>query len=696
MIYGEKNMAKKKSSKKSISAKSMKAVGKGAKGKKAASSKGIPLPPGPVGQQKLPPELEKKIKKMQAKLDKFKEKVLAKFGDYIVGITVLPPEKPRAPGKAGMPGAPLPPGVAPGAYPPMGYPMQGQVGAPGVMQAAAGKQAGKGKAPAKDGGVKPEERIDLMIVVDDTTSKKMSKDQLHRKFSTIIDQMAVDIDKKMFTQSVLLTDLWQNSYDGKYDLNKLIAMSHAIYDKGMLAAIKIAEIHKSMVIKKFEKYILSYVLAGSLTQGRATATSDIDVWIVIDDTDVKKMSRIELKDKLRSIIIGMGLDAGDITGIKNKLNIQVYILTDFWDSLKEANPIIFTLLRDGVPFYDRGIFMPWKQLLRLGKIKPSREAIDIFMNSGRQVVKRLENELRKIGMEDFYYATLTPSQAALMLYGMPPPTPRETVDIMEEVFVKKEKLLEKKYVDILRKNIKIRKDLEHGSKKTFTGKELDAMIKDAKAYLERIEKLFEQIQAKHDKKTILHLYDEVVTIIRDIMRIEDGGKGKIAEKDIAKVFEKELVTPGKIPSKYLRDVKDVLSAKKKFDSGKLSKAEIEKTRKVAVVLIRFLVEYMQRRRGRELERAKIRVKHGSKFGEVTLLGDEAFIIYDIDARDKLEVTKCKVNKDGSLGTPKKSDLEEFEKALAAVNFPQRVFIKGPIFDDLQRMFGKDVEVLLHY
>ena len=156
----------------------------------------------------------------------------------------------------------------------------------------------------------------------------------------------------------------------------------------MLAAIKIAEVHKTMVLKKFEKYILSYVLAGSLTQGRATATSDIDVWIVIDDTDVKKMSRIELKDKLRGIIIGMGIEAGELTGIKNKLNIQVYILTDFWESLKEANPIIFTLLRDGVPFYDRGIFMPWKQLLRMGHIKPSREAIDFFISTCHPNIKK--------------------------------------------------------------------------------------------------------------------------------------------------------------------------------------------------------------------------------------------------------------------------------------------------------------------
>ena len=250
---------------------------------------------------------------------------------------------------------------------------------------------------------------------------------------------------------MLLSELWQNCYDGKNELLQLIAMGAPIKDTGMLSAIKIAEIHKNMILKKFEKYIVSYVLAGSLVQGKATPTSDIDVWIVIDDTDVKKMTRAELKDKLRAIIIGMGIEAGEMTGIKNKLNIQVYILTDFWDSLKEANPIIFTLLRDGVPFYDRGVFMPWKLLLKMGKIKPSAEAIDMFMGSGEQMLTRVHQKLNDIGMEDIYYALLTPSQAAIMLFGLPPPTPRETPQVMRDLFVKKEKLLESKFVDTLQK-----------------------------------------------------------------------------------------------------------------------------------------------------------------------------------------------------------------------------------------------------
>jgi uncharacterized protein (UPF0332 family)/predicted nucleotidyltransferase len=473
----------------------------------------------------------------------------------------------------------------------------------------------------------------------------------------------------------------------------VIAMSAPIYDTGMLSAIKIAEIHKSMVLKKFEKYIVSYVLAGSLVQGKATPTSDIDVWVVIDDTDVKKMTRVELKDKLRAIIIGMGLEAGEVTGIKNKLNVQVYILTDFWDSLREANPIIFTLLRDGVPFYDRGIFMPWKQLLKMGKIKPSQEAIEMFMSTGEQMLERVKFKLKDIGMEDIYYALLTPSQAALMLFGIPPPAPKETGPMMRDIFVKKEHLLEEKFVDILENTVKIRKDIEHGTKKELTGKEVDDLLHDADEYLKRIKKLFEEIDKKKEKDDIVHSYETVVTIIRDTLKLEGIEKAK--DIDIVKIFESELVHQGKVPEKFLRVLNIIVKAKKDYDANKLTKTEIEAVKKNYRELVKFLVEYMQRKRGRELERTKIRVKHGDRFGEVILLGKLAFIIYDVDHEEK-EITRARIEDDGSLSGIEKSSFEDLERAISQVEIPSKVFIKQAIFGDLKKIFGKDVEVLVNY
>ncbi|MGM5488157.1 MAG: nucleotidyltransferase domain-containing protein [Nanobdellota archaeon] len=579
----------------------------------------------------LPKETQEKIKSMQGNLDKFKNQLIEKFKQYINGIALLPPSK------------------------------------------------------------EEKDKVNVLVLVDDTDSIKMSKEELREKLSKRINEQAEAIDKSLTPQLVLLSDVWQGCYDAKYEVLQMIAASAPVYDTGMLSAIKISEIHKSMVLKKFEKYIISYVLAGSLTQGKATPESDIDVWIVIDDTDVKKMTRAELKDKLRSIIIGMGIEAGDMTGIKNKLNVQVYILTEFWDSLKEANPVIFTLLRDGVPFYDRGMFMPWKNLLKMGKIKPSSEAIDMFMHSGEQMLQRVRMKIKEIGMEDTFWAILTPSQAALMMYGVPPPTPRETPDLMHDIFVKKEKLLEEKYVKVLRKNIQVRKDLEHGTLKEISGKEVDELLKNADDYLKRIRQLFEEIETRKEKEAILHVYDTTVTIIRDVLKME--GIERVSDVEIVKIFEDELISQGKIPAKYLRILNEIIQAKKDYDDNKLTKAEVEKVRKSSNEFIRFLVEFMQRRRGKEIEQAKIKVKHGNKYGEVLLLDETAFITHDIDAEER-PISKATIGKDGELTEVSQSSLEELEKALSKAKIPPRVFIKERMFENLKEIFGQDIEVLV--
>ncbi|MEM4711095.1 MAG: nucleotidyltransferase domain-containing protein [Candidatus Woesearchaeota archaeon] len=594
--------------------------------------------------QGLSSEEQKKLAEIKGKIDRFKNKIMEKFSDYILGIALMPPPKPEK---------------------------------------------------DEEGNEKPidKNKIYILVLIDDTDSTKMSKEELKDKLSTIMNSTAKEVDKNLEIETLLLTELWQSCYDAKYDLLETIALSFPVFDKGMLAAIKIAEVHKGMVLKKFEKYIVSYVLAGSLVQGRATNKSDIDVFIVIDDTDVKKMTRAELKDKLRAIIIGMGIDAGKMTGIENKINIQVYILTDFWENIKEANPVIFTFLRDGVPFYDRGIFMPWKQLLQMGRIKPSPEAIDMFMHSGEQIIERVNLKLSEIATDDFFWATLTPTQAAIMLYGLPPPTPKESPEVIRDIFVKKEKMLEEEYVQMLEGIIKLRKELEHGDRKKVTGKEIDKLLEDSSKYLKRMNELFKQIEELKEKEGMIHNYESVVTVVRDTLRLE--GLEKISDTEILKAFELHLIHKGHVPEKYLRILKDVIKAKKDYESGRLTKTEIHQINKDSRELIRFLIEHIQRKKSRELEKVRIRVKHGNDFGEVIILEDTAFIIHNLNDENK-EVSKAKVTETGHFIDIKESSLEELEHAIANVEIPKKTFIKESIFENLKGIFGKDVEILINY
>ncbi|TSC71308.1 MAG: hypothetical protein G01um101448_1235 [Parcubacteria group bacterium Gr01-1014_48] len=244
------------------------------KSEKKAQETNLPLmlPPD------IPDDVKKKLEELRKDVDKFKDEVLKKFDKYIIGMALFPPEK----------------------------------------------------------NAKPEDKdnINIFVLVDDADSKTINKKELGDKIFSVVDKQAQDINKKIMPQVMLISELKESMYDGKYDLLQLIGMSAIIHDRGMLGALKVSEIHKSMSIKKFERYVLSYVAAGSLFRGDANP-HDIDVFIIIDDTDVKRMSRLELKDKLRSIILSMGGEASQIAGVKAQFHIQTYILTDFWDNIKK-------------------------------------------------------------------------------------------------------------------------------------------------------------------------------------------------------------------------------------------------------------------------------------------------------------------------------------------------------------------------
>ncbi len=588
----------------------------------------------------LPDAVKQRFEEVKKKLETFKDKTLEKFDKYILGISLLPPEK--QPFEGPPPAAATPP--------------------PGPEQKS--------------------DELNILVLINDSDSEKMSKFELREKMFTVLDKIAADIDKSFKPEVMLLTELRESLYDAKYEILRLIGMSAPIYDpKDLLAALRISEVHKSMVIKKFEKYVVSYVAVGSLFRGDAKS-NDIDVAVIIDDTDVKKMSRAELRDKLGAIIRSMGYEASSITGVKKSFHIQVYILTDYWESIKEANPVIFTFLRDGVPLYDRGTFMPWKLLLEQGRIRPSPEAIDLFMDMGKRLIERAKGRMIGIVAEDIYYAALNPSQAALMLYGIPPPTPKETVKLLEDIFVKKEKLLEMKYVNTLEKIRKCYKDIEHGTIKDITGKEIDQMLQETEDYLKRIDHLFKQIEKQADKKAVEEFYSTFAKAVNDVLATENI----IANKDLEKDF-KLLVKKNIIPKTFEKNLEAVVGLKKK----KLTRFEQNKVIRENTFLIRILFEHIQRKKALELERAKIRVKYGEKFADVYLLDKVAYLVEDADGTEK-RINKALLTKEGGLENIQESNLNELETALTAVPIPQKVFIKEKIFEDLRKLYGEDIEI----
>ncbi|MAG10984.1 hypothetical protein CMI44_01595 [Candidatus Pacearchaeota archaeon] len=425
-----------------------------------------------------------------------------------------------------------------------------------------------------------EKHMHLYMIIPEEKVKEIPK-----MTQEIVKQIEF-LKQKIWVQIKTPVDIWEMCLDSKFDLTGAIAMSFPLSDKGFLGGLRMIEIHKSLVLQKFEKYVVSYIFTGSFIRGEATPVSDIDVTIVINDTDVKRMSRVELRERLRSIIYQYVAEATVLAGVKNELHIQTYLLTEFWDSVKDASPVIFTFIRDGIPVYDKQTFLPWKALLKMGKLRPSPESIDLFMKTAERA-KEMANKRLVEAMVDIYYGVLNPSQALVMLYGLPPPTHKETSGLMEDIFVKKERMLKKSEIFILEKMFKLFKEYERDTKFKISGKEIDELVKKTDAYLKVLKELRKQIEKRFQEKTIEQIYEDVFGLLKAAI-------GKKAQAVMISEFEKDFVKKGKFTAQHLRILKDVVKARADFKKGKLNSHKVEEARKNAGILINDLIEYNQR------------------------------------------------------------------------------------------------------
>jgi len=522
------------------------------------------------------------------------------------------------------------------------------------------------------------ELIHILTIVPESQYKKIGEIKLEAI------NLAKKINDKFWVHILTPIDFWNLGLDSKFEVMEALAMSYPILDKGFLGSVRVAQIHKSLVLKKFEKYVTSYVVGGSLTRGETVKTSDIDVFIIIDDTDVKRMPRMELKEKLRGIIYSYIGEAEAISGVKNKLSPQIYLMTEFWEAVKDAHPVMFSFIRDGIPLYDRGAFLPWKSLLRMGKIKPSPEAIDMFMSSGDKIKDIVNKKLFDIATLDLFWGVSTPTQGLLMLYGQAPGNVYDTVKAFRETFVIKESLIEAKYADIL-DNIAIKhfKGMEHGKIKPgdITGEQADKLTKDALDYIARLKELREQIEKRIQEKSIDQIYKDTFGMIGNLLK-------KKSEVTILKEFESKIIKEGKFPPRFLSNLKFIAKTKrdiekqqqvkkttKKKDNLTFKQSQhVDQARKYASEITTALIEHTQRCELASLEKSRFQIKSHDIQAEVFFL------------KNTFLVQQSKIQKISKDSLVKSNPKELQEQIMAQKNQETKIDYKS--LTVLHKIFGE--------
>ncbi len=466
---------------------------------------------------------------------------------------------------------------------------------------------------------KPIPFFDPRIILKDKFDKFLVEERKRDGYDHEYFEYTLKSDKNVKFFGTSISIIRENCFDGIYDDLKRLGTSFIFEDsRGFISALKTIDIHRNMLLQKFEKYVVVYAGAGSWLRGEKS--NDFDVFVVIDDTDVKRMPRFQVKDQLTKIIWQMAREVSALTGIN--IHIQVYLLTDFWDALKDAHPVMFTFLRDGVPFYDRGIYSAWKELLKLGKIRPSPEAIDMHMNVGTQLIERAKKIFTDIVVNDIYSAVLSPSQAILMLKGFNPTTPKETVRMFKSVLLEKEKIVSKKDVDTLEETIGLFKKIEHDKSFEIKGKDLDRLIKNSEDYLKNIKKIFEEISESRTKESVSTSYNELIKQLADL-----PGYSGLSESDLFEKFREDYVQTGKVSVFTKTALKDIIKAKADYDEGKITVTEVNKVLKELRNVMSEIKNLRESNALLETNRKKLNLVYdGKKQAEILSYDDKIYLI----------------------------------------------------------------------
>ena len=127
----------------------------------------------------------------------------------------------------------------------------------------------------------PKNDLPRLLIISDI-KKKDNKSKIEHILK--IEKEGNELSKKDFKVSCyLLEEIWESATRGQYGLLQSIVSGRILYDKGdWIKSLKAVEIHKFRMLRKFEKYVISYVIAGSLIRGEANQNSDIDVSLIIE------------------------------------------------------------------------------------------------------------------------------------------------------------------------------------------------------------------------------------------------------------------------------------------------------------------------------------------------------------------------------------------------------------------------------
>lgn len=232
------------------------------------------------------------------------------------------------------------------------------------------------------------------------------------------------------------------------------------------------------------EFLKAVVLFGSTARGdsKTIQERDIDVLLIINDLTI--VLNPEVISAYRVIV------ERTASKINKRLHITTLKLTNFWDYLRNGDPLAINILRDGVVLHDAGFFMPAQALLYQGRIRPTQESVWGYFVRAPATLNNSEWHVLQATL-DLYWAVIDAAHAALMKVGEVPPTPAHVAGLIEKKLVAKG-LAPKRAVQVMEFFYNLSKKITHRELTKVMGKDYDNYKKEAEQFIEQMRKIVEE------------------------------------------------------------------------------------------------------------------------------------------------------------------------------------------------------------
>jgi len=327
--------------------------------------------------------------------------------------------------------------------------------------------------------------------------------------------------------------------------------------------LKSSEDFKNKVLGMFRDYIKSIIVFGSFLQGKGTGKSDVDIYIIFDDTKMPLKKFEEIREKIDKDIFSIA------SSIDPRLHPQpILALTEFIKGIRYTHPLFFNIIRSGYAIYDTGFFIPMRKLLEWGEFPITPEAAHTRMDPVEGRIKRVKNVKLYMIAEDLYYALLDSAQAVLMYIGIGPPHPKTAADDVRKYLVEPG-FLEEEYAKMLEDVVAFRKKVEYKELEDVSGQEVDEWIKKSEKYVERFQKLLKDLETKRKEEDIKKNYDTMIKA--SVAVLKNMNKLPPEPEKLPEAFNKYLIEAGLISSFYSDVFENVIRMRKMLEDKKIEK-----------------------------------------------------------------------------------------------------------------------------